>query len=48
MEDIRLALKEIGARNGLEIALDENGACTLELDEGRERTEGLGMLCGGT
>ena len=35
MEDIRLTLKEIGARNGLEIALDENGACTLELDDGR-------------
>ena len=35
MENIRLTLKEIGARNGLEIALDENGACTLELDDGR-------------
>ena len=35
MEDIRLTLKEIGARNGLEIELDENGACTLELDDGR-------------
>ena len=35
MEDIRLTLKEIGARNGLEIELDENGACTLGLDDGR-------------
>jgi len=35
MEDIRSALKELGARNGLEIELDENGACTLELDDGR-------------
>ena len=35
MEDIRSTLKEVGARNGLEIELDENGACTLELDDGR-------------
>jgi len=28
-------LKEIGAKNGLEIALDENGACTLDLADGR-------------
>ena len=28
-------LKEVGAKNGLEIALDENGACTLELADGR-------------
>ncbi len=28
-------LKEIGARNGLEIELDENRACTLELSDGR-------------
>ena len=35
MEDIRSILKEVGARNGLEIALDENGACTLELEDGR-------------
>ena len=28
-------LKELGSRNGLEIELDENGACTLELDDGR-------------
>ena len=28
-------LKEIGAKNGLEIALDENRACTLELADGR-------------
>ena len=30
-----MILKEIGAKNGLEIALDENGACTLELADGR-------------
>ena len=35
MENIGSILKEIGARNGLEIALDENGACTLELEDGR-------------
>ena len=35
MEDIRSTLKEVGARNGLEIELDENGACTMELDDGR-------------
>jgi len=28
-------LKEVGAKNGLEIAFDENGACTLELADGR-------------
>ena len=35
MTEIENALKEIGAKNGLEIALDENGACTLELADGR-------------
>ena len=34
MEDIRSTLKELGAANGLEIELDENGACTLELSNG--------------
>ena len=33
--EIDSILKEIGARNGLEIALDENRACTLELSDGR-------------
>ena len=33
--EIDSILKEIGARNGLEIALDENLACTLELSDGR-------------
>ena len=35
MEELDKALKEIGAKNGLEMALDENGACTLELSDGR-------------
>ena len=35
MTEIENALKEIGAKNGLEIALDENGACALELADGR-------------
>ena len=35
MREIESILKEIGAKNGLEIALDENGACTLELADGR-------------
>ena len=35
MQEIESTLKEIGAKNGLEIALDENGACTLELADGR-------------
>ena len=30
-EEIESALKELGAKNGLEIAFDENGACTLGL-----------------
>lgn len=35
MQEIESILKEIGAKNGLEIALDENGTCTLELSDGR-------------
>ena len=35
MLDIKQVLKEIGAKNGLEMSLDENGACSLELADGR-------------
>ena len=35
MENLAQALKELGEKNGLEIALDDNGACTLELEDGR-------------
>lgn len=35
MKDARQVLKEIGAKRGLEMELDENGACTLELADGR-------------
>ena len=35
MRETESILKEIGAKRGLEIALDENGACALELDDGR-------------
>ena len=35
MLEIESTLKDIGAKNGLDIALDENGACTLELADGR-------------
>lgn len=35
MQDVKLTLKEIGERNGLAIALNENGACALELADGR-------------
>ena len=35
MKEIAETLKEIGARNGLEIALDESRSCTLELSDGR-------------
>lgn len=35
MREIESILREIGAKNGLEIALDENGACTLDLADGR-------------
>jgi len=34
-EEIESALKELGAKNGLEIAFDENGACTLGLADER-------------
>ena len=34
-KDAKQILKEIGAKNGLEMALDENGACTLERADGR-------------
>lgn len=33
--EIDSTLKEFGSKNGLEIELDENGACTLELSDGR-------------
>ena len=35
MKEIKLVLKEIGGKHGLEMNLDENGACTLELADGR-------------
>ena len=35
MEDIETALKELGEKNGFDISLDENDACTLELADGR-------------
>ena len=35
MENLAQALKELGAKIGFEIALDDNGACTLELADGR-------------
>ena len=35
MLDTKQVLKEIGAKNGLEMSLDENGACSLELADGR-------------
>ena len=35
MKEVKLALKEIGGKHGLEMNLDENGACTLELADGR-------------
>ena len=35
MEELKQILKGIGDKNGLEISLDENGACTLELSDGR-------------
>jgi len=34
-QELEATLKEIGAKNGLEIALDENGSCPLELADGR-------------
>lgn len=35
MDSIAMALKELGAKTGLGIEPDENGACTLELADGR-------------
>ena len=35
MENVNFVLKKLGAKNGLAMALDENGACTLELSDGR-------------
>ena len=35
MMDIKTTLEKIGAKSGLDIALDENGSCTLELADGR-------------
>jgi len=35
MKELEAVLKEIGAKNGLEIALDEDGSCPLELADGR-------------
>ena len=35
MEEIRQILEGIGDKNGLEISLDENGSCALELSDGR-------------
>ena len=35
MREIEEILKGIGERNGLEIVLDENGACALDLSDGR-------------
>ena len=35
MEEVGLILRKLGERNGLEMSMDENGACTLELSDGR-------------
>lgn len=35
MDNLDQALKELGAKIGFEIALDEHGSCTLELADGR-------------
>ena len=35
MKEVKSVLKELGAKNGLEMNLDENGACTLELADDR-------------
>ena len=35
MENLTLALKELGEKVGFEIALDGNGTCTLEMTDGR-------------
>jgi len=36
MKELEAVLKEIGAKNGLEIALDEDGSCPLELADALE------------
>lgn len=35
MDELGQMLKALGDKNGLEISLDENGACALELADGR-------------
>ena len=35
MENLAQALKELGQKNGLNLALDDNGTCSLELADGR-------------
>ena len=35
MEDIETELRELGEKNGFDISLDENDACTLVLADGR-------------
>ena len=35
MKEVKSVLKELGVKNGLEMDLDENGACTFELADGR-------------
>ena len=35
MTELKATLEGIGAKSGLDIALDENGSCTLELADGR-------------
>ena len=35
MENIAQTLKDLGEEIGFEIALDDNGTCTLELEDGR-------------
>lgn len=35
MDNLAQALKELGQKNGLNLALDDNGTCSLELADGR-------------
>ena len=35
MENLAQALKELGQKNGFNLALDDNGTCSLELADGR-------------
>ena len=35
MENIAVALKELGTKNGFDISLNEDGTCSLELADGR-------------